>query len=119
MKYLLIIALFINPLARADQVQAINKGEPAPFQGFIMDRERADAIRNNDLDKQYTGKENGYLKKDNELLNQRVNLAQTQIDSLSKQVVEGKDNFWTKAGFFILGAAVTTGLAFGVSRATR
>lgn len=106
-------------VAFGNEVIPITKGSPSPIDGFVIDREKADIIRNSDLDSQYTKKENSYLKEDNDTLNKRVNLAQNQIDSLSKQVLQEKDTFWTKMGFFILGAAVTTGLAFGVSRATR
>jgi hypothetical protein len=109
------------------QVQHINKGEPSPFEGFVfsIDAERSNRKQLLDLDiyKQLDESNKRMLDlqiKENSIVTQQYILWKDQSASLSKQLVSARnDSFWKSLVYFSLGALITTGLAFGVSRATR
>lgn len=120
MKKLIIILLLISNVCYSDQSTYLNKDDKAPYDGFLLDREKASKVRLLDIDYKEALKTQEYLKTDNELYVKRLENMTQENDRLSKQLVEARDpNIWDKIGFFFLGALVTTGIAYGVSRATR
>lgn len=119
MRFLMLLILISSVSKAADDVVPISKGTPAPMDGVLMSTDKARELKNELLDKDMLQKQVGIYKLNEELLGSQVTLWRTQSDSLSKQLTEQKNSFWSNTGFFLLGAAVTTGLAFGVSRATR
>jgi hypothetical protein len=90
------------------------KGNAAPFSGFLITEEKANKIRQKDLDLELANKSLEIKIKEIELFEGRISRANNEIDRLSK-----KDGFFTKVGFFILGAAVTTVVAYGASQAVK
>ena len=104
----------------ADNVVFLDKDKPAPFAGYLMDQEKVDKIRLLNIDYQEALKTKEYLQKDNDLYAKRLDNLTQYNDKLATEVVSLRENsIWSKIGFFILGAAVTTGVAFGVSKAIR
>ena len=115
----LMLSLLLSLSVRAEDTFPINKGEASPVDGIVMTTDKARSLKNELLDKDMLVKQVGIYKLNEELLNNQVALWRTQSDSLSKQLTDEKYSFWSNTGFFLLGVAVTTGLAYGVSRATR
>lgn len=115
----ILLILFQFPVY-ADDAKYLGKGQPAPFDGFLLDREKASKVRLLDIDLKESLKTNEYLKKDNELYVQRLDNMKEYNDNLAKEVVTLRENsIWSKLGFFLLGAATTTLITFGISRATK
>lgn len=103
--------------ALADQVVYLPKDTPAPYTGYLFDREKAEKIRLLDLNYQEATKKVDYYKTDNDLYEKRLVNLRSQNDNLAQQNVELRENsIWSKLGFFVLGAAATTAIAIGVSR---
>lgn len=127
-KYALTSTLAISSIAQAcNPVLHIDKGTPAPCEGFIFSLDKEQEIRKQ-LEEYKTLKFiNANLEliiklKDSQIdiLGQQVTLWQDQSTRLSKQVIESQDkSFWRSALYFGLGALVTTGLAFAVNKATK
>jgi len=116
---LMIISLLLS-YARADEFEFLKKGTPAPFDGYIVTPEKERNLR---LTNEQLKISEDTLKLQNEKISiyeKRLQIRDTQIDALSNRVVEQKDeSFFTKAGMFILGAVVTTGIVYGVSRVSK
>lgn len=119
--------LLLIPTLVFGQVQHVNKGEPSPYEGYVF---TLDAERNNrkqllDLDiyKQLDESNKRMLDlrvSENKVITEQYQLWKEQSNSLSKQLISARnDSFWKSLVYFGLGALITTGLAFGVSRATR
>lgn len=109
MKYLMILC-FITQSLFAQDATVLKKGDPAPFDGVIFTKEKEKEIRLMTETKKLQDEKI-------DLYDKRIALRDKQLDSLAERVVEQKDeSLFTKVGMFILGAAVTTGVAFGVSR---
>lgn len=114
------LVAFTSNAVRADEVQFLTKGQPAPFAGYLITQEKVDKVHDLSVDLDHERKINLLLQKDADFYVQRLDLYKGQTEDLSKQLAATKDNsFFSKVGFFVLGAALTTGIAFGVSRATR
>lgn len=127
-KKILITFLLFSQVVYADgPVQYLDKLTPAPYAGYLFTPEKEKEVRFKLVERDYyetlttsltsiNSKQEALLK----LQDDRINLYTQQVDNLSKRLAESKDsNFWSNAGFFILGALVTTGIAFSVTRATR
>lgn len=104
---------------RAEDVVPLEKDQKAPFTGILMTPSKAAELKNELLDKDMYKAQVDLYKANNGLLNDQVTLWRDQSQKLSKQLIEERSGFWTKAGFFLLGAAITTGLAFAVRGATK
>lgn len=123
MRYILVLILSLQA-AFAQDVAYLPKGTPTPYEGYLFSPLKEREVR-------LTGETLKYCDKSKELmisllqdieskdkiLNDRLNLRDVQIDNLSKRLIEAKDDsFLSKTGFFILGAIITGGIAFGVSK---
>ena len=120
---LLLVALVNAAVLACDPVIFIKKGATSPCDGYVFSIDKELEVRLKLLELQTNqviiqNDQKIINLKDNQisLLNDQVKLWQDQSKALAEQVVT-KDNakFW----YFVLGAAVTTGLAFSVNRATR
>lgn len=126
MKKLLVFLLILSNTCFAD-VKFLNKGDVAPFEGFLFDRKAEMNLRLTEEKLEFCDKSKDILNslnKDQEdrynIMTDRLKIRDQQIDTLAKRVVESRESFWvTNIGFFILGALVTTGVAYGVSRTIR
>jgi hypothetical protein len=97
----------------AQEAKYLTKDTPAPFTGFLITPEKAEKVREMDIDLRLTTKTNEILTKQNELL-------LGQVDSLSKKVVEARDDStWNKIGYFIIGAGITGLLGYGIYRSAK
>lgn len=97
----------------ADEAKYLVKDTPAPFTGFLISPEKAEKIRIMDIDLRLATRTNEILTTENTLLKDHNTY-------LAKELVDTRDNsMWGKIGYFILGAVLTTGIAFGVSKATK
>ena len=123
MKYTdMLTALFlcIPSYVLAEDVVPLNKDQPAPFAGFLIDRNKAEKIRMLDLDYQFE------LQKGT-LLNNQLSLTQLQLKNdeehimlLNKKLLESQESgIFTKYGFFVGGVLTTILITYGVSRATK
>lgn len=123
MKQLLIslIILVSIPLGHTDdQAVYLTKGQPAPFTGYLITQDQANTARKNSIDLGAQLKINIELMDENSLLNQRLSNAQQQDTFLSKQLVDEQDKgFFSKAGYFLLGAGITGLLAYGTEHALK
>lgn len=114
MKKLLTIILLFSQLCLAEDSVQLGKGQLAPFDGFLLPKERIIELKNQDLDFQFVNKENSNLKLINQDYEKRLNLYIEQNDKLAKRVTESDTNVFEKAGFFILGAVITGAIGYGV-----
>lgn len=124
MKYLaamLLLCISTEALATdINDVKFLKTGDQAPFTGYLITPEKADKVHDLDAALKSTQKINSLLLDEQKIYEQRLSNSRQDAESLSKEVQSQRESaLFTKIGFFILGAAVTTGLAFGVSRATR
>lgn len=118
--------LLISATATA-QVQYIQKDAPAPYTGYIFSIESEKANRKSLLDldvyKELDASSKRMLElktQENTILTQQYVLWKDQSASLSKQLVSARnDTFWHSLLYFSLGCIITTGLAYGVNKATR
>jgi len=121
MKYLsLALILCITSTAFADKSTYLDQGSITPYDGFLLDRDKASKVRLLDIDLQEAIKTKEYLQKDNDLYIQRLENVSKENDKLATQLTESRDtSFWSKIGFFLIGSAVTTAIVYGTSRAIR
>ena len=109
------------------QVVHLDKGTPAPVEGYLfsLDAEKANRKSLLDLDiyKELDASSKRMLDlktQENTILTQQYVLWKDQSASLSKQLVSARnDTFWHSLLYFSLGCIITTGLAYGVNKATR
>lgn len=117
---LLLSLLPIRALADDGSAVYLPKTSPAPFAGYLISPDTATKVRLMKIDNDELTKTNVYLQQDNDLYVKRLDNMKDYNDKLASENVSLRENsIWSKLGFFLLGAAVTTGIAFGVSRATR
>lgn len=118
---ILIMVLTAYPLnALSDEVIHLDKDQKAPYEGFLFDREKAEKVRILDIGLKSQVKINSILTDENGIYEERLTNLREQNSNLSKSLIEERSSsIWSKLGFFILGAAVTTGVVYGVSKATR
>lgn len=125
MKYLFLVLLLIHPSYA--QVQYVEKGQPAPYEGFLFTREAEHKARLSNEELKYVSKVLEFQKNLEEVqtkqlstLNERLLIRDQQIDSMAKTISESKETPWfSYIGFFLLGSLVTTGVVYGVSKAIR
>ena len=117
-KFILILFILFYTInsTYADPVVFLKKGEQAPNDGFLFDRQKEQQLR-------LTNQELDYYKS---LSTSLSNINKLQEDNLSKfdekiklrdERIEDlrKTNYWTTLGSFVLGCAITTLIVFGVS----
>ena len=108
MKLLLVLIFLVNT-AFAQDVVVLEKGEAAPYKGFLMSRERAtEALR---------AERSNLVLKDlqvaqEELTEYHRQSARVARTELSKAQFSG---FWANTGYFALGV-ILTGFAFKVNQ---
>jgi hypothetical protein len=125
MNRLLLLSLLISGTVSA-QVKYVEKGTPAPYDGYLFSPDKEQEARQNTESIKY------YKLLDES--NQRIiNMQKTELDLSSQQAalwkaqnlelakqLEANNNasFWRNTVYFLAGAAITTALAFGVNKAT-
>jgi hypothetical protein len=118
----LLISLILAPRSSADQAVGIDKGQPAPFSGVLMDQEKANAVKiglqERDLYKQIVDSQSrslDLLKQNNTYAENKVNLLLEQNDKLAERLQSAQSlNNWERVGLVILGMAFVLGGAYAV-----
>lgn len=130
MKWLAILLIFSQTANAAfvstpetTTVAHLDKGDPAPFEGWIFTPGKEKDLRLLDQNYNYYKSLSDSLaiinkaQNDNLLKDQdRLSIKDQQIDNLSKRLNDFDTNFLAKAGYFILGATITGLIAYGVYR---
>jgi hypothetical protein len=127
MKYLILISFIFSSLtAYADDVKYVKQGDIVPYTGYLFSPDKEREVRLMDQDYKFTKDLNLTLTNMNKLyeentkiLEARITNKDNQIDNLNNELSKKSDGLLGKVGMFILGALVTTGIAYGVSRATK
>lgn len=125
-----IIILTISALMATSafgQVKYIEKGEQAPYSGFLFTPEKEAEVRQNTESLKYyklVDESNKRLfelqAKELQYTQEQANLWRSQSGELSRQLEDQRNSsFWKQTLYFGLGALVTTALAFGVNQATK
>lgn len=124
MKSIIIALLIISQPALADTAINISKGQPAPYDGVLMDKEKAEKIRDELIEKDALVKINESLNKSvilhrsNEdiLTNQNKMLLNQNIE-VTKALNESREtSTLTKIGYFLGGVIITGAAVYGASR---
>lgn len=126
MRNILLITLLISNIAFG-QVKYLEKGEQAPFTGYLFTPEKESEVRQNNESLKYyklldESNQRIIQMKDQELsiVRDQGALWQTQSQNLSKQLEDAKSgSFWKQTLYFGLGALITTGLAFAVNQSSK
>ena len=124
MKKFIAILLILSQPAFADQALPIKLGNPAPFDGTILDKEKAEKVKDQLIDADACKLENDSfqksvdLYKNNQVIyNQENSLLLGRNVELSKALSEAKETSdWTKIGYFALGIIVVSAGVYGASR---
>lgn len=115
LKNKLLLLLLISNIALANDIQLITKGSPSPYDGFIMDNEKALNIRNQELDLGLANKKLDINTQINSLLQDSLNKSNQQVNNLNTELVNIKSNTkWENAVFFVAGALITGTIAYGI-----
>ncbi len=116
MKQLLIFWL-ISSMAIADSVKHINKGESAPYEGYIFDIEAEQKNQFRLLERDSFEKQIG-LYKENEKIYEANSIMWQKVatENTEKLVKLERNTFWQNALFFTLGVVATSALAIGLSK---
>lgn len=102
-----------------DKTVHLDKGEPAPFNGFLLDAARAQRVHLMDLDLQTCNKVSDLKSQEIDIGNTRITNANKEINHLSERLAKEQDTFWKSVGMFVLGAATATAVAFAAARSVR
>lgn len=123
MKYLLPLILFISSISYADtsgDAAYLNLGDKAPFAGYLISPDKADKVRLMDIDLSTCKYTDNLKDEELTLAAQRLDNAKKEQQYLNDELVKTRSGEWlTKAGYFVLGVAATSLIAFGVSRTLR
>lgn len=124
MKYLITFLMIISQPVFADTATNLSKGQPAPYDGILLDKEKSDKIRDELIEKDALVKINESLNKsiklhrDNEdILNGQKKMLVDQNIELTRALNDSREtSTWTKIGFFALGFIVTSAAVYGATR---
>lgn len=117
MKILLSFLMIVNSsLSYAESVTYLPKGTPAPYEGLLFSKEKADEMRKELLDLDNQKEINKSYKKTIELYKQKEEITESQlqkaldVNNKMSQYIQHNDNKYEKILWFTLGV-ITTGLA--------
>jgi hypothetical protein len=110
--------LIISNIAYAEDAVLLQKNDPAPYQGFLLPKEKVQELYNATIERDSYKAANDSFEKslkleqtNSDLKDQKINLLLEQDDKLAKALYNSQSlNNWEKAAFFI-GGILVTGLA--------
>lgn len=112
------LLLTITPLYASDDnagAVLLEKGQPAPFSGFLITREKANTFRLTTLELDYANKNIEVLTYQNKLYSEQLSKSNELITNLNKTIVENRSTSkWEIIGAFVLGAVITSFIGYGV-----
>ena len=129
-KLLIITALvfsMITQTAFADNVTTVREGYVVPKeynQSTLMDKEKAEKVRDELIEKDVLQKTNDSLNKSILIYKSNEDILNNQKDMLIKQNIALTETLndsretsgWVKAGYFVLGIAVTSAAVYGAAK---
>jgi hypothetical protein len=121
---LMLISLMVANNCFANQAVNIDKDQKAPFSGVLFDKEKANNVKNELIEKDSLVKTNESLNKSINLYRSNQDLVNKENDLLLNQNVKLTENLNSaremsdiaKIGYFLLGVAVTGAAVYGASR---
>jgi hypothetical protein len=120
MKYLLILLLISQTVLADDQPVYLPKNTPAPYNGYLVPEKTVNDMRNTTIELDAEKKINSMLTDEQAVMNERLTNSKNESDTLSKELASERSNaFLTKVGFFVLGAAAATLVAYGTVKTLR
>ena len=130
MKYLIAIVLvfaFTVQSAFAEDIVHVKKGDAAPYDGYLLDQEKANKVRDQALDNEGLVKTNESLNKSIILYKSNQDLLTQENDILLKKDIELTKTLndtrttsdWVKVGYFVLGVVVVSAGVYGASHLSR
>lgn len=119
MKYLLIFILLTQQAFA--QVVHLGVGQPAPYEGYLFDPKQESELRLTDSELVYQKKLTLSLNEINKSYEEQVSIMQSRITNQTKQIqeLENSNGFFGKYGFFILGVASATLMAYAINQGTK
>lgn len=113
----LIYTLALFPRALADTATPVEKNQPAPYAGILMDQEKSNSVKiglqERDLFEQIVTSQTKsieLLKQNNTYSENKVNILLEQNDKLSERLQNAQSlSTFEKVGLFVLGIAATVG----------
>lgn len=122
MKIITLLLLF-SLTAQASGISRIEKDQPAKHSGYLITEDMEKYFRKQVEDLEFQKSVNNELSEVNIKLHNQSNIMQNRIDNLldqnTKLIENTQDNLFSKIGLFMLGAAATTLITFGVARSAR
>lgn len=120
----LLILSFTIQCAFADTATNLNRGDPAPYPGVLLDKEKSDKIRDELIEKDALVKINESLNKtvilyrsNEDILSGQKKMLLDQNIELTKVLNDTRETSnWTKIGYFVLGMAVTSAAVYGATK---
>lgn len=117
MKKILSLLLICSFSLQAKEVKFIQKGSPAPYDGYIFDLEAEQNNRLELLEKDNMAKQLSLFKENEKLFESNATMWQSVATQNTERLVKLESNtFWQNALFFGLGVVVTGALAIGLSK---
>ena len=106
MSRLMVLCLLCN-ISYAEMV-IVKKGDPAPFEGILVDGAQMKEFRQINEDKKNLELQNLKLKDLALVQDERVDLYRKQSESLNSELSKSESrSFWKSVGYFTLGVVVT------------
>lgn len=122
MKFITLL-LLVSFTAQAGGISRIEKDQPAKHSGYLITEDMEQYFRKQVEDLEFQKNINKELTDVNTKLHTQTGVMQSRIDNLLEQntklIDKTQDTLFSKIGLFLLGAAATTLITFGVSRSVR
>jgi len=120
MRKILSLTLLLAITAQAQQVTTIPKGTPAPYDGVLFDKSSELQIRDQIIEAEGLAKKYSIVTEQNGILKEDSLMWRTRAQELAKEGVSVRNDSQIKMiGTFLMGAIVTTVVAFAVKGATK
>ncbi len=117
MTKLIAFFLMFSMVASADQVKYIQKGQEAPYTGYIFDLEAEQKNQFRLLERDNFEKQISLYKENEKIYEANSDMWQKVATENTERLVKLERNtFWQNALFFTLGVVATSALAIGLSK---
>lgn len=123
----LLIFAFTIQCAIADNAVELDKGQPAPFPGTLLDKETSQKVKNDLIERDALKSTNESLNRSIKLYKDNQNILHDQKDMLLNQNIEltktlndtRETSDWVKVGYFVLGIVITGAGVYGASKLSK
>ena len=128
MKKLILMVTLVSLInANADQAVDLNKGEPAPFNGVLLDKEKSNKIKNELIEKDALAEKNNSLnrsidlyRKNESIMNEQNDLLLNKNLELTRTLNDARETSSTTKILYFLGGVILSGAAvYGASKLTK